>query len=101
MSVCRARPEAIGVRGGVDEWGFFRFFETCFKISGRTKRRWKIAVFCPAGRNARQASRFFLIGGEIGGFFAQRALGQFGFDFVAQLEKPAGAYTNLENIYKN
>ena len=46
----------------------------------------------------------FEIGGEIGGFFAQRALGQFGFDFVAQLEKTAGAYKNLENLenmYKN
>ena len=41
---------------------------------------------------------FFEIGGEIGGFFAQCALGPVGFDFVAQLEKTAGAYKNLENL---
>ncbi len=91
MSVCRAPPEAIRVRGGVGggaaEGVFLRFFETCFKISGRTKRRWEIADVRPAGRNARRAGSFFEIGGEIGGCFAQRALGQFGFDFVAQLEK--------------
>ena len=88
MSVCRARPEAIGVRGGVGggaaEGGFFRFVETCFKISGRTKRRGEILDFSPAGRNAHRAGRvLFEIGGEIGGFFAQRAKGRFGLDFSA------------------
>ena len=43
----------------------------------------------------------FEIGGEIGGFVAQRALGQVGFDFVAQLEKTAYKnIENLENMYK-
>ncbi len=59
-----ARPEAIGVRGGVGggaaEGVFLRFFETGFKISGRTKRRGEIADFRPAGRNARRAGRFVL-----------------------------------------
>ena len=66
-------------------------------MSGRIKRRGEIADFCPAGRNARRAGRFFVIGGEIGGFFAHCAMGKFGFDFVAQLEETAGAYKNLEN----